>query len=97
MKDDYECAFVEGGIRTAVKLWCTDRAAAKKKYGHIASWDTSDIVSMENLFFGQHDFNDDISRWDVSSVRYMDGIFHNVTRRQEFRNLSSKRKMQGRA
>ena len=58
----------DGGIYTAVELWCTDPAAAKAQYGPIASWDTSEITDMMELFSNSPGFNDDISRWDVSSV-----------------------------
>ena len=42
MKDESWDAFyvgerMEGGIRTAAELWCTDPAAAKAQYGPIAS------------------------------------------------------------
>ena len=40
---------LEGGIYTAVELWCTDPAAAKQQYGPIASWDTSEITDMWRL------------------------------------------------
>ena len=66
---------LEGGIRTAVELWCTDPAAAKAQYGPIASWDTSEITNMYGLFFEKTNFNDDISRWDVSSVLSMYDTF----------------------
>ena len=78
MKDDGEEFLeeerLEGGIHTAAELWCTDPAAAKAQYGPIASWDTSEITDMEELFFDKPNFNGDISRWDVSNVvemRYM--------------------------
>ena len=61
----------EGGIRTAVELWCTDPAAAKAQYGPIASWDTSEITNMVWLFSYKANFNGDISGWDVSSVTDM--------------------------
>ena len=75
MKDEDYFAFgqlgqrKEGGIHTAAELWCTDPAAAKAQYGPIASWDTSEINDGMNwLFADMTDFNDDISRWDVTSV-----------------------------
>ena len=55
----------DGGIRTAVRLWFSDPAAAKAKYGPIASWDTSGITDMNQLFRYKEDFNEDISRWNV--------------------------------
>ena len=51
---------LEGGIHTAVELWCADPAAAKAQYGPIASWDTSEITNMRWLFAGRAGFNDDI-------------------------------------
>ena len=40
----------DGGICTAVNAWSTDPAAAKARYGPIASWDTSGITDMYMLF-----------------------------------------------
>ena len=85
MKDEDHEAFLwqgqrlEGGIYTAVELWCTDPAAAKQQYGPIASWDTSEITDMRFLFFDKVDFNGDISRWDVSSVTDMGAMFNGAT------------------
>ena len=70
---------LEGGIRTAVELWCTDPAAAKAQYGPIASWDTSEITDMDWLFNNKADFNGDISRWDVSSVTDMYAMLYGAT------------------
>ena len=69
----------DGGIRTAVEARCADRAAAKAKYGHIASWDTSAITDMHCLFADRADFNEDISRWDVSNVKDMGSMFGGAT------------------
>jgi len=69
----------EGGIRTAAWLWCRDPAAAKAQYGPIASWDTSEITDMSELFNNRPGFNGDISRWDVSSVRHMRWMFEGAT------------------
>ena len=69
----------DGGIRTAVGAWFEDPAAAKAKYGPIASWDTSGITNMYRLFFDKRDFNEDISRWNVSNVVTMNDTFHGAT------------------
>jgi surface protein len=69
----------DGGIRTAVGVWFADPAAAKAKYGPIASWDTSGITRMNALFIGKEDFNEDISRWNVSNVVNMDWMFAAAT------------------
>ena len=75
----YDGQRLEGGIRTAMELWCTDPAAAKQQYGPIASWDTSEITNMSLLFYQKASFNGDISRWDVSSVTHMDLMLHRAT------------------
>ena len=83
MKDENYFSFrtqrLEGGIRTAVELWCTDPAAAKAQYGPIALWDTSEITNTWRLFAGKANFNGDISRWDVSSVTLMVLMFDSAT------------------
>ena len=70
---------MEGGIRTAVELWCEDPAAAKQQYGPIASWDTSEITNMIALFYEKTNFNGDISRWDVSNVTDMNAMLYGAT------------------
>ena len=68
-----------GGIRTAVGAWFEDPAAAKAKYGPIASWDTSGITDMDSLFYEMEDFNEDISHWNVSNVVDMNTMFCRAT------------------
>jgi len=58
-----------------VGAWFEDPAAAKAKYGPIASWDTSGIAYMHRLFYNRADFNEDISRWNVSNVVSMNYTF----------------------
>ena len=43
-------------LREAVKLWCTEREAAKKQYGHIKFWDTSRVTDM-SLLFSRFDYD----------------------------------------
>ena len=69
----------DGGIRTAVRAWFADPAAAKARYGPIASWDTSGITDVHCLFYEEEGFNEDISRWNVSSVVRMNGMFYRAT------------------
>ena len=69
----------DGGIYTAAEAWCTDPAAAKARYGPIASWDTSGVTNMMSLFFSKKDFNEDISRWNVSNVVDMSNTFNRAT------------------
>lgn len=59
----------------AVTLWCADREAAKRKYGHISGWDVSEVTNMAHIFEGQKAFRDDLSAWNVSKVTTMEGMF----------------------
>jgi surface protein len=65
----------DGDIHEAAKLWCSNRAAAEAKYGHISDWDTSSVTNMRELFRARTKFNDDISRWHVSKVTNMSCMF----------------------
>lgn len=44
----------------------------------IGSWDTSNIINMDQLFNGANSFDQDISGWDVSNVTNMRGMFLNA-------------------
>ena len=70
---------LEGGIYTAVKAWCVGRDAAKDQYGPIASWNTSEVTNMYQLFYNKAGFNEDISRWDVSNVTDLSYTFCKAT------------------
>ena len=48
-----------------------ERAAIVAKYGEIEIWDTSEVISMQSVFQSKSTFNEDISKWDVSSVTDM--------------------------
>ena len=81
---------LEGGIRTAVKAWCANRAAAKARNGPIAvgpiveepqlinedisRWDGANVTSLEGTFA-----NGDLSRWDVSNFTSLNYTFHRAT------------------
>ena len=41
----------------------------------ITNWDTSNVLSMEEMFSGWPTFNQDISNWDTSMVESMHGMF----------------------
>ena len=49
----------------------TERAEVVAKYGEIEIWDTSDVLSLREVFRDKSTFNEDISKWDVSSVTDM--------------------------
>ena len=67
----------DSNIHEAVDLWLLDEAAAAIIYGHISSWDVSDVTNMSSLFEEASDFNGDISAWDVSNVTDMSYLFWN--------------------
>ena len=69
----------DGGIRTAARVWFADPAAAKARYGPIASWDVSEVTDLSYLFEDQAGFNEDLSRWDVSNVVNMGGMLAGAT------------------
>ena len=55
-------------LETAVHAWASKKAAAKKEYGPISTWDVSAIEEMSGLFSGTS-FDDDISDWDARKPR----------------------------
>ena len=84
------CVFLPPGrseLQTALRSWAADSAHAASIYGHIRTWNTSQITDMSSLFYteatyddwidddnGEPDFssfNDNIDSWDVSSVTNM--------------------------
>ena len=69
----------DGGIRTAVNAWSMDPAAAKARYGPIASWDVSEVTDLSDLFDNQAGFNEDLSLLNVSNVARMGGMFDDAT------------------
>ena len=53
--------FVDGNeLKDGVRLWSSDPKQALEKYGHISTWDTSEISDMSELFKGNETFDDDI-------------------------------------
>ena len=45
-------------------------------YGLIGDWDMSKVTNLVQTFFGQSEFDTDISKWDVSSVTDMQTVFY---------------------
>ena len=41
----------------------------------MSSWDLSNVKSMYFTFWNLMEFDQDISKWDVSSVEDMEGLF----------------------
>ena len=65
-------------LRQAVDEWCGSVFGWVKawyRYGHIGTWDVSEIEDMSFLFKDKKLFNSDISKWDVSNVKYFSCMF----------------------
>jgi len=70
-------------IIRAVDDWMWNESEAITKYGHIKDWNTSEVISMKNLFSNHRGaikgrsakFNEDISKWDVSKVTDFSAAF----------------------
>ncbi|GMH54132.1 hypothetical protein TrST_g5763 [Triparma strigata] len=73
----------DADIKVAAKAWCEDVEAAREIYGPISIWNTSEVTDMSDLFSADYEdvgepveqFNEDISKWDVSNVTTMEGMF----------------------
>jgi surface protein len=72
-------------IRTAVRAWLSDSAAAEATYGHISTWKTGGVKDMSWLFsadwargnsaHAHWSFNEPIGGWDVRKVTSMSHMF----------------------
>ena len=70
-------------IRTAVRAWLSDSAAAEARYGHISTWQTGGVKDMSWLFSANYlwgnsaasSFNEPIGGWDVRKVKSMSNMF----------------------
>jgi surface protein len=69
-------------ITSVVDDWCgTDAAkktAVQTAHGPIGHWDVSRITNMENLFYGKHSFDNDLSKWNTGAVTNMVSMFQNA-------------------
>ena len=64
-------------LKQAADLWTSNPTLAEETYGHISSWDTSDITSMNSLFRHKRSFDEDISSWQTGNVTNMAYMFEN--------------------
>jgi len=63
-----------GGLRKVVLEWQeigTLKNTVLAIYGNISEWDTSQVKNLKNVFYNTP-FNEDLSKWDVSSVTDME-------------------------
>jgi len=66
--------FTDATIQGGVDDWDSDVTQATLDYGHISTWDVSQVTHMDTLFQGLSTFNDDISNWDISGVTTMENM-----------------------
>jgi len=74
-------------LKDSILQWFNDDTRCERTFGHIKDWDVSRITNMDYLFNYEDDvllcnytinfynFNDDISKWDVSNVISMKNLF----------------------
>lgn len=67
----------DGTLQTAVSQLGED--GRHPFYGHVSTWDVSNVTSMSGLFYNRANFNSDLSLWDVSRVINMDKMFMGAT------------------
>ena len=76
-------------LKEAVNEWLDDATKAESKYGHISSWDTTEVTEMNALFYpkysdskttlDQSQFNENIGGWNASNVTNMSHMFEGAT------------------
>ena len=62
-------------IKQIINLWFENNEQCKFFYGHISYWNTIKVTNMNELFYRQTSFNEDISRWNTSNVTTMTSMF----------------------
>ena len=67
--------FSNDTLRIAVRYWLANPVKAVPIYGHISSWNTSEVTDMSQLFKDAESFNQPIGDWDVSNVNNMSEMF----------------------
>jgi len=62
-------------IRIAVNLYARNEKEGEEKYGHINTWNVSNVTDMSQFFSGANTFNQPLNNWDVGNVTNMDSMF----------------------
>ena len=71
-------------LRIAAEEWAAFPFATERYYGHISTWDVSNITDFRAIFKNIHTMNDDISSWDVSKGTTFQGMFASETNSMTF-------------
>ena len=65
-------------LRQAVGAWIANATGAHAMYGEINTWDTSEVKTMNRLFYRKGTFNNNIDSWQTDSVKTFDGMFNSA-------------------
>ena len=83
--EDDEGVTAKEALDIAVAAWFSDATSAEGTYGHISTWDTSQVTDFTSLFNSpdisagnEANFNEDLSHWDVSRVTTMKYMFYHA-------------------
>ena len=66
-------------IRTAVQLYLKNETEGKEKYGHINTWNVSNVTNMRCMFCNAGLFNQPLDKWNVSNVTNMSWMFYDAS------------------
>lgn len=80
-------------LKEMIQIWTRTPSPLRPKkvkltLGLISFWETEKVMLMSGLFHSCRDFHEDISRWNVSQVQYMNKMFYHASS-FEGKNLSS--------
>ena len=75
-QESFSQQFNNNSLRTAVNEWINNPINAEAKYGHISTWDVSQVTQMNGLFKNVTTFNENLDSWDVSNVTNMYMLFY---------------------
>ena len=56
-----------------------------KSVGDISKWDVSNVTNMNDMFHSCENFNQDLSSWNVSKVKFNGGIFSYCPIKEEYK------------
>ena len=64
--------------RIAVELYLKNETEGEEKYGHINTWNVSNVTNMKCMFCNAISFNQPLNNWDVSNVTNMARVFNHA-------------------